>query len=174
VPPGAEAVVGVLVGSAVADFVGDARVWSGLGLGTAGAIGLLLAAMAGSWALASAAARPRALAPAVVPVVTGYLFAHYFAVLLIEGQAAFAQLAALLRGANTANVSVDYEVLPGALAATVQMLGFLVPHLVAVAVGVGLAAARYRRDRLGAALAPLIGVVALSAVGGLALRYLAG
>ncbi len=183
VPPGTTAVVGVLIGAAIADFVTELPAWNRLLLGraetrTALSIALLLAAITAATAITSAAARPRALAPAVLPLVTGYLFAHYFAVLLIEGQVAFAQLGALLRGGtasvSSSQISVRYELLPGTLAATIQLFGFLVPHLIAVGVGIDLARARYGPGRVRAATAPLVGMLAVSAVAGTALRYGAG
>lgn len=174
-PPGATAVVGVLVGAALADFVADTSLWGRLTLGRAGGveIGLdlaLLIACAGLAAVLAGAAGPPALRPAVLPIATGYLFAHYFAVLLIEGQAALAQLADLARGGSALDITVNYDLLPGPLAASVQLLGFLAPHLVAAVLGDDLAATRYGR-RAAAAVAPLVGVLALSAVVGTALRY---
>lgn len=182
VPAGTIAVVGVLIGSALADFVEELPAWNRVilerGAATALSIVLLLAAIGGAMALVSAAARPRVLAPAVLPLVVGYLFAHYFVVLLIEGQVAFAQLGALLRGSLAAvsanQISIRYELLPGTLAATIQLLGFLIPHLVAVAVGVDIARTRFGPDRVRRATAPLVGIVAVSAVAGTALRYGAG
>lgn len=176
VPPGATAVVGLLVGAALADFTADSLAWQRLTLAPSGAAetALDLALLAACVAVATAllrAAVPPALRPAVVPIATGYLFAHYFAVLLIEGQAAVAQLGNLRAGAL--DIVVDYDLLPGPLAAGVQLLGFAVPHLLAAVVGVDLAGRRYGR-RAGAAAAPLAGVLALSAVAGTALRYAAG
>jgi len=177
-PPGGVAVVGLLVGAALADFAADTAPWGRLTVGRAGAVetGLDLALLVACAALAIAllrAAGPLALRPAVAPLATAYLFAHYFAILLIEGQAAVAQLANLARGDTGLDISVNYDLLPGPLAASAQLLGFLAPHVVAAVVASDLAAARYGR-RAGAAAATLVGVLALSAVGGTALRYSGG
>lgn len=165
-PPGATAVVGVLAGSALADFVTDLPLWRG---GTGAEIALLVAVVAATTGLVNAAARPRPLTAAVIPLAAAYLFAHYFTVLLVEGQVAFAQLGVLLRG-GPAEISIDYDLLPGPLAATLQLLGFLAPHLVAAGVGIGLARAAYGR-RAGAAVGPLLSILTLSVVGGTALRF---
>lgn len=178
VPPGGAVVVGLLIGAALADFVADTAPWSRVTLGRTGVVetGLDLALLGACAAVAIVlvrAAGPPALRPAVLPLAAGYLFAHYFTVLLIEGQAAVAQLVNLARGGAALDITVNYDLLPGPLAASVQLLGFLGPHLLAATLASDLAAARYGR-RAGAAAAPLVGVLALSAVAGTALRYSAG
>jgi len=175
VPPGGLAVVGLLIGSALADFTADTSLWSRLtlGRGDIAETWLDLALLTVCAALATAlvwAAGPHTLRPAVLPIASGYLFAHYFAVLLIEGQAALAQLTNLARGETALDIIVNYDLLPGPLAASAQLLGFLAPHLLAAVFGTDLAVTRYGR-RAGAAVAPLVGVLALSAVAGAALRY---
>lgn len=182
-PPGTVPIVGILVGAALADFLFDTPTWGTLTLGQTGAarIAVETAALAGcigvATVLAAAGAQARPLIPALLPLVTGYLFAHYFAVLLIEGQAALSQLSALLDGRlrtlTTGDLLVRYDLLPGPLAATIQLLGFLLPHLLAVFVGHRLALAHYGARRARAAQAPLLAVLAVSAVAGIALRYAA-
>ncbi|MPZ87198.1 MAG: hypothetical protein GEU81_03795 [Nitriliruptorales bacterium] len=180
-PPGAVLVAGILIGSALADFVTDTPAWSGLALGRTGlaAIGLETAALACcvavATAVAAAAASARPLTPALLPPVTGYLIAHYFAVFLIEGQAGLSQLSAIAQGGlrtlTTANLVARYDLLPGPLAASGQLLGFLVPHLIGVLVGHRLAVTSYGPQRARAAQRPLLGMLAISAVAGIALRY---
>jgi hypothetical protein len=183
-PPGAEAVAGLLIGASLADFATDLPVWGRLTLGPGPAaetlleLGLLAACAGVATGLAVVAGRPRPLRPAVLPIAVGYLFAHYFALLLVEGQAAFSQLGALARGGTAALTAVQptvrYDVLPGPLAASLQLLGFLLPHLAAVAAATVIALGRYGPRRARAATAPLLGVVLLSVLAGTALRYSAG
>lgn len=181
VPPGTVAVVALLVGSSLADFAVDTAWWADLTYGSRGVAATLVGwAGVAAWtalaaAVLTAGTRVRVLTPAIVPLVTAYGVAHYFAVLLVEGQVAFAQLGAVLRGGleavTAAALVADYELLPGGLAATAQLLGFVVPHLVAVVVAADLASAAFSARSAGAAQVGLRAVLVASAVGGTLLRY---
>jgi len=181
VPPGAVAVVTLLIGSSLADFAADTSWWQALlfdrspfahaALGLAG----LVAWTAVAGGIVATGTRVPGLVPALVPLVTGYGIAHYLAVLLVEGQIALAQVAAVaaggLQAVDRAALVADYELLPGTLASSGQLAGFLLLHVVAVVVGRDVAITRYsartaRRAQLG-----LRAVLLVSAMGGTLLRY---
>jgi len=177
--PGAAAVVGVLVGAALGDFLTDTGWWERTApLGPARADAGLLAVLA-CCALATAVvargARLPLVAPPLLALVTAYAATHYFAVLVIEGQAVASQLGTLARGGIGAlavtPVVAAYDVLPATLAAVVQVALLVGPHLAAVAAGHHLALARLGPGRADRAVAPLVGLLALSAVVGTALRF---
>jgi len=178
-PPGAAAVVGVLVGAALGDFLTDTAWWERTApLGPARADAALLAVLA-CCALATAVvargARLALVAPPLLALVTAYAATHYFPVLIIEGQAVASQLGTLARGGVGAlavtPVVAAYDVLPATLAAVVQVALLVGPHLAAVAAGHHLALARMGPGRADRAVAPLAGLLALSAVVGTALRF---
>jgi len=193
-PPGAGVVSGVLVGAALADFLTDTGWWSRTappGPARAGAeLGATLACCAVAGLIlgarrrdhrpeASTASRPGHAAPTaggpLLALVAAFAAVHYFAVLLIEGQATASQLATLARGGldalATTPIVARYDVLPATLAAVVQVVLLVAPHLAALAAGHSLAVARYGSARAERALAPLVGLLAVSAVVGTALRF---
>ncbi len=178
-PPGAAAVVGVLVGAALGDFLTDTGWWertAPLGPGRADAVLLaVLACCALATAVVAGGARLALVAPPLLALVTAYAATHYFSVLVIEGQAVASQLGTLARGGIDAlavtPVVAAYDVLPATLAAVVQVALLLAPHLAAVAAGHHLALARLGPSRADRATAPLVGLLALSAVVGTALRF---
>jgi hypothetical protein len=178
-PPGTVPVVGVLVGMALGDFVTDSGVWlrnAPTGPARDWAVLVALAVcIAVATAVAAAGAQVRPLVPALLPLVTGYAAGHYFAVLLIEGQATASQLATLARGGLPALSRVpavaNYEVLPAALAALVQLALILVPHVVAALTSHDLAARHLPARHVQRATAPATGVITLSAVAAIALRF---
>lgn len=181
VAPGTVAVVALLIGSSLADFAGDTAWWQRVLFDRPPAVRTLLgvAGLAAGTAVAGALIRVTTrvwdLAPALVPLVTAYGFAHYFAVLLVEGQIAVAQTVTVLtRGlgaVDPATLVADYELLPGTLASSVQLAGFLLLHAVAVVVGRDLAVARRGPRAAARAQLALRAVLAVSAVGGTLLRY---
>lgn len=180
-PPGATAVVAVLVGSALADFVTDLPNWLRTTRGAGRVVDALLelAVLAGCALLVAGlvrvAARGGRFLPALLALVPAYLFAHWFAVFLVEGLAALGQLGVLVRqGLHTvtgAELVANYELLPAGLASTLQLAGFLAPHLLAVAAGDRLATAWREPVSRRAAQVPLRAVLTVSALGGVALRF---
>ncbi|MFI6530946.1 hypothetical protein ACIBHY_00785 [Nonomuraea sp. NPDC050547] len=139
--PGLVATVCVLLGSTGYDGFSGAPVWvealqSGapgrvvLGTaGLAGAIVLVAALYAGCLWLAGRIGGARGLAPrfahSLVPIAVGYLVAHYFSLLVIEGQRAFV-LALGLRA------EVDLEAVSPATIAAVQVLAIVIGHVAGV------------------------------------------
>lgn len=181
VEPGLLAVVAVLIGANLFDGIAATARWQNLTLGQAGSARVasttlgLAASVLLSAGVAAAGTPVRALRPALVPLVAAWAFAHYFAVLLIEGQTALAQLSDPLgRGwdvLGTAGMAVSYDVLPGAFAAAVRLVGFLAGHLLAVRAGDRLALARYEPRSARSLQVPLRTAVLMSLLGGLAVLF---
>ncbi len=172
--PGMPAVAAVLIGSSLADFARDTATGRMVVGGSPPRVLLSVAlGIAVATAFVRAAAAVRVLAPALVPVAVGYLLAHLFAPLLVEGQVAAGQVAtALAEGpAARAQLVADYAILPGTAAALLQLAGFLLPHLLAAQVAATLAVGRYGPANAGRALVGFRVLLVLSAVGGTALRY---
>ena len=139
--PGLVATVCVLLGSTGYDGFSTAPGWvdalqSGplgrVGLGTIGlltaiaGVALLYAACLG---LAGLIGRTRALAPrfahTLIPIAIGYLIAHYFSLLVIEGQRAVILAFGL-------PAEVDRDVVSAGTIATVQVLAIVAGHVAGV------------------------------------------
>ncbi|WP_336210460.1 hypothetical protein [Nonomuraea sp. LPB2021202275-12-8] len=139
--PGLVATVCVLLGSTGYDGFSTAPAWvDALQSGLAGRVGLgtlgLLAAIAGVASLYAAclglAGRiggARALAPrfahSLVPIAIGYLVAHYFSLLVIEGQRAVILALGL-------DAEVNQDVVSAGAIATVQVLAIVLGHVAGV------------------------------------------
>ena len=171
--PGMLAVLAVLIGGHLFDFVADTGRWTALesmrqGLSlyvvrTAGLLGCIAVVAL----LAVAATRVRVLVAALVPLVVGYALAHHTPVLLVEGQVALRQLAE-----PGIRAVADYEVLPVVPVAVFMLLAFVATHLLALRTAHDLAFARYDPRGARAVQFPLRAVLLLSLTGGLALRFL--
>ncbi|MFD7659002.1 hypothetical protein ACFV4N_33915 [Actinosynnema sp. NPDC059797] len=125
VRPGLVAVVAVLLGSTAFDSVGSAPSWERLGVpDTAGLLAAVLL-VAGTY-LPACRAFGGELAHSLVPIIAGYVVAHYFSLLAVEGQRAVA----LLLGV-TGFVPDDALAAP-VLVASVQVGAVLAGHLLGV------------------------------------------
>lgn len=152
--PGLAAVAVVMLGSTAYDGLSGATTWVSLtqssdlprtlvgtlGLtGTIALIGVLYVAcvrLAGRAAGADGAGLPAAFAPTLVPVALGYVVAHYYSLLAVEGQRALARLSDPLGiGADWlgtgALVPVTGLVEP-AIVANVQVTAIVVGHVCGV------------------------------------------
>lgn len=193
--PGLVAVVCVLLGSTAYDGFSSSTFWINLTqsgplpalvsgtLGLAG--GVLLAAGLlgiGTWAAGTLARRPvtglpTAFVHSVVPVAVGYLIAHYFSLLLFEGQHTLILASDPLgNGANlfgTASRGVDFSLVSATGIATVQVAAIVLGHIA------GVVAAHDRAVRLfpirHAALSqlPLLALMIAYTLGGLTLLFTA-
>lgn len=194
VRPGLLAVCAVLLGSTAFDSLGESELWLtntqdlGVSRQTIGLVGLIgLIALVG---LLFAGATmltgiheghdrrrlPGAFAHSLVPIVIGYVFAHYLSLLVETGQQTLIQLSdPLSNGANVlgfADRGVNYWLTehPTVLAVS-KVLGVLVGHVVAV-IAAHDAAMRLlpKRDQLSGQLALLFVMVGFTA-GGLLLLF---
>jgi hypothetical protein len=126
VRPGLVAVIAVCLGSTAFDSIGSTPTWARLSP-VPNWVGLLLAigVVAGSYLVASRAFGAE-LAHSLVPIIAGYVVAHYFSLLVVEGQRAVA----LLAGVPDFRPNLALAA-PGIVAA-VQLCAVLAGHLVAV------------------------------------------
>lgn len=193
--PGIVAVVTIVLGSTAYDSFSESPFWirtvqsSPLDETLLGTIGLLATIVIVA-ALYTAAVRiagvvgsvdpadlPRAFAHSLVPIAVGYLVAHYFSLLVFEGQRTLILASDPFdSGANlfgTAGLGVDYTVVSATVIATVQVVAVVTGHIL------GVVAAHDRAVRLFPPRAATIGQVPLLVlmiiytVGGLSLLFAA-
>ncbi len=189
--PGLAAVVVVLLGSTAFDGVSRTVFWQ-TGPGAAddavsGTVGLLAmialvallylagTRLSGRLAAQPAGVQPRRYAATVVPIVLGYTVAHYFSLLVLDGQATwilasnpFGTPGADLFG-TAANVVDLTAVHPDAIA-YVQVGAVVVGHVLGVTLAHERALRSDRRARASDQL-PLVIVMVLFTVGGLGLLF---
>ena len=130
------------------DLVGNHRGWTATGINTAGMI-IVIAVMAGLYYLGSQAVGwfteqtagevARRFAHSLVPIVLGYIVAHYFSLLVLDGGQNFLRLLSnpFDRGSNwfgTADWSVNFFLVSTDAIAWVQFLAIVVGHIAAVLV----------------------------------------
>lgn len=194
VRPGLLWVCAVLLGSTAFDSLGESELWLsntqdlGVSRQAIGLIGLLgmIALVGVLFAVATTLtgvhdghhrrALPGAFAHTLVPIIVGYIFAHYLSLLVERGQQTLIQLSdPLSNGANVLGMSdrgVDYwlSTHPTFLAVT-KVLGVVTGHVVAV-IAAHDAAVRLlpRRDQLSGQL-PLLFVMVGFTAGGLGLLF---
>lgn len=157
VPPGAVAVVAALLGSTAFDSFANLTWWIQTVQSSSvvtvvwatGGLAAMIVVVAGTFALAAgwmghygdrpARAYPRLMAGSVVPIVVGYAVAHYFTLLVVEGQHTGVLLSDPLgRGWNalgTASLLVDSSIFdhPTAIA-TVQAAAIVLGHVLGIVV----------------------------------------
>ncbi|MGH4000600.1 MAG: hypothetical protein ACRDTJ_24410, partial [Pseudonocardiaceae bacterium] len=148
--PGIVALIAVLLGSTFFDSVSGSADWSrtiqavpvpAALISTAGLL-LMIAIVAitfiGATLLAGrAGGRGRApvpglLAHTVIPIVVGYVIAHYFSLLLFQGQQAIAMLSDPLGTSAEVSGAVNYGLVTATGIAFVQVIAVVVGHVLAV------------------------------------------
>lgn len=147
--PGLVAVVTVLVGTTAFDGLSRSPLWSenvpgGVGWATLGlvvTIGVVGALyLLGTWRPdpvrgADRAPLPRAFAHTIVPIAAGYAIAHYFSLLLFDGQKVFVLASDPFgTGADllgTAGRAIDYTLVATATIAAVQLAAIVLGHVAA-------------------------------------------
>jgi hypothetical protein len=193
-PParGLAAVVVVLVGSTAFDGLSRTPFWqNGIGADNdtaSGTLGLavMIALTAALYLLGTTgtallerhrpAAHWRQYAHSVIPIAAGYAIAHYFSLLLLDGQLTyilasnpFAQDGVNLFG--TYDNGVDYTVISTETIARVQVNAIVLGHILGVVLAHDQALRVARRADGGYSQAPLVLVMILYTVGGLALLF---
>jgi hypothetical protein len=136
---------------------------------------IYLAVVAGTAVAFHVAARPAFLTPALIPAVAGHLGAHYLFPLLVDTQIA-AVLASdpLRRGWNLLGITgaeINAEPIPAQLGLVGQLLLLVAGHALAMVVAGDLAKDRLPPRAANAALFGIRGVVLLSLVAGVYLRF---
>ncbi|WP_285773115.1 hypothetical protein [Microtetraspora sp. NBRC 13810] len=193
--PGLTTVVIVLLGSTMYDSLSNAPVWVRFVqegplpapvTGTAGlfaVIGLVLLAYLGATALAGRrggglpGATAGELAHSVVPIAVGYLVAHYFTLLVLEGQRTVSLLSDPLNtGADwlgTAGWEVAAAGLTPAGVAVLQVTVIVVGHLLGTVLAHDRALALFPRRTAVAGQVPLLLLMVVYTVTGLLLLFAA-
>jgi hypothetical protein len=193
VAPGMLAVICVLLGSTAFDGLSRTLWWQGLSgqvtgaayvlLGTAGLLGMI-ALVTGAY-LAATRQNPwarrgqrvpveRRFVHSLLPIAVGYTVAHYFSLVVFQGQAGYLLASDPLgRGWDLFGIAgsqINYLAVSTAVIAVVQVVAILTGHLVAVFIAHDRAIADYdrARHRLRAQY-PLLVVMVTYTLGGIAL-----
>jgi hypothetical protein len=113
----------------------------------------------------------RLFGPTLVPIAAAYAVAHYFSLLVLDGQQVIARLSDPAgRGSDwfgTVDYTIDWTLVSPGLIAWVQTLAIAVGHVLAVAAAHDLAIARYRHDVAVRSQYPMLAVMILYTVLGL-------
>ena len=193
VDPGVVAVICALLGSTAFDGLSRTQWWQGLSGQTTGAAYVLLgtAGLLGMVALVSAAylaatrqnpwarrgqkvAVERRFVHSLLPIAVGYTVAHYFSLVVFQGQAGYLLASDPLgRGwdlFDTAGQAIDYRVISTGAIALVQVAAILTGHVLGVFIAHDRAIADYTRSRQRLrAQYPLLVVMVTYTLGGIAL-----
>lgn len=148
--PGVVVLIAVLLGSTFFDTISGSAQWAGAVqsvplpatlLDTAGLlvmIALVAVTFVGATLLAGRAgnrgrrAVPGLLAHTIIPIVVGYVIAHYFSLFLFQGQQGITLLAGTLDGRAAINPTVNYGLMTTTGIALVQVIAVVVGHVLAV------------------------------------------
>jgi hypothetical protein len=193
VEPGVVAVICVLLGSTAFDGLSRTQWWKGLSarttgvayelLGTAGLlamVGLVAAAYLAAtrqnpWARrGQRVAVERRFVHSLLPIAVGYTVAHYFSLVVFQGQAGY-QLASDPLGLGwdlfgTAGQQINYRLVTTGVIAVVQVTAILTGHVLGVFIAHDRAIADYTRSRQRLrAQYPLLVVMVTYTLGGIAL-----
>jgi hypothetical protein len=193
--PGLVAVVCVLLGSTAFDGFSNSATWfrlaedaplSGTLVGTLGLLAFVGAAamtfsaaamLAGLLGHAERHALPRLFAHSVIPIVVGYVIAHYFSLFVFEGQRALILLSDPLgTDANwlgTANRAVDFSLLTPTTIAVTQVLAVVSGHVIGVAAAHERAVSLFPRRQALVGQVPLLVVMVGYTLAGLTLLFAA-
>lgn len=193
--PGLVSVVCVLLGSTAYDGFTSAPVWIttlqsgplpavvsgtlGLTVAVLLAAGLFGTAVRAAGALAGEPGRglPAAFAHSVIPIAVGYLIAHYFSLLLFEGQRTLIQASDPLgTGADlfgTAGRQVDFAVLTATAIASLQVLAIVIGHVFGVIAAHDRAVRLFPVRRAVVGQLPLLALMIIYTLGGLTLLFAA-
>ena len=191
--PGLVAVVAVLLGSTAFDSLSNAPAWIGLTQGgplppvLAGTLGLaatVLLVAAAYTAAISAAARlgrrptsglPGQFAHTLVPIALGYFVAHYYSLLVLEGQRTLIQLSDPLgTGADWLGLggrAVSPALVDPTAVATLQVLAVVTGHVLGVVLAHDRAVRLFPRRQALAGQLPLLALMVAYTVAGLLLLF---
>ncbi|HEU0133022.1 MAG TPA: hypothetical protein VFQ85_18740 [Mycobacteriales bacterium] len=190
--PGLVAVVVVLLGSTAFDGVTRSTLWkewagNDTGWAAAPKATLVLAAClafvavtyvfatreAGRPAGADRRPLPGVFVHSVVPIMVGYAIAHYFSLLLLEGQQSWILASdPFATGANwfgTAHWTIDFTLVPTRVVATTQIGAIVVGHVLGVIAAHDRAVGTFRGRAAFTGQLPLLAVMVAYTLGGVAL-----
>lgn len=192
--PGLIAVVAVLLGSTAFDGLTRTRFWIDLSgsstgvtyllIGTAGlaaSIGLIVATYRGAIAASEHLTRSRtgehdlagSFIHSLIPIALGYTIAHYFSLLVFQGQAGYILASDPFRTGvdlfGTRDWAIDYLAVSTSAIALVQVGAIVLGHIAGVVAAHDRALVRFRgRDRTTSQY-PLLAIMVTYTVGGIAL-----
>ncbi|MEV5205913.1 hypothetical protein AB0K35_00375 [Micromonospora sp. NPDC053740] len=194
--PGLVALVVVLLGSTMYDSLSNAPAWlrfsqeNGLHPAVTGSAGLslVIAAVAVAYLAATGAAArigradaaearavPGEIAHSIVPIAVGYVVAHYYSLLILEGQRTVALLSDPLgAGANwlgTAGWEPQTALITPSGVATLQITVIILGHLLGTLLAHDRALYLFPRARAVAGQLPLLALMVAYTVAGLLLLY---
>jgi hypothetical protein len=148
--PGAVALIAALLGSTFFDTISGSVEWSravavapvaGALISTAGLL-MMITLVAVTFVVATLLAGraadqrrrsvPGLLAHTVIPIVVGYVIAHYFSFLLFQGQQAIALLSHPLGSRAKVSGAIDYDLITTTGIALIQVIAVIVGHVLAV------------------------------------------
>jgi hypothetical protein len=193
VAPGLFAVVGVLLGSTAFDSLANSPRWINLvqdsalpprwtqTLGLATVVGVVTGAffLAASLSGRGSGHRPRQLggefAHTLIPIVLGYVVAHYWSLLVLVGQTTLIRLSDPLgTGADwlgTADRGVDGRLADPGFVAVLQVTAVVTGHVLGVVLAHDRAVRLFPRNRAVAGQIPLLVLMVCYTVGGLSLLF---
>lgn len=162
--PGMAAFLGVLIGASLYDAL---ELGGPLGV----RMTVFAAMVAGVAAVATAAARPAILAPALIPAAAAHLGTHYLAPLLVDTQIAAIQMSDPLgRGWDLLGLTgTEFvaEPIPALAAQILQLVVLLAGHALAMVVANDIAARRFQPSAVAATLFPVRAAILASLLAGL-------
>lgn len=193
--PGVVAFVAVCLGSTAFDGLTGSPVWiravqgSGIPMVVPATLGLLLSIgfvvgtygvatlLAGRHARHGRTSMPGVFAHTLIPIIVGYIVAHYLSYLIIQGQQALILLSDPLgTGANwlgTADNGIDYTILAPSAVALIRVIAVVGGHIVAVVSAHDRAVSMFPRRRAVAGQLPMMVLMIGYTVGGLLLLFAA-
>ena len=116
---------------------------------------------------------PGLLAHTVIPIVVGYVIAHYFSLLLFQGQQAIAMLSDPLGTSAEISGAVNYGLITATGIAFIQVIAVVVGHVLAVVSAHDRSVALFPRADAVVGQLPLVVLMVGYTVGGLTLLFAA-
>ncbi|MGH4013204.1 MAG: hypothetical protein ACRDSL_04580 [Pseudonocardiaceae bacterium] len=116
---------------------------------------------------------PGLLAHTVIPIVVGYVIAHYFSLLLFEGQQAIVMLSDPLGTSTELSGAINYGLITATGIAFVQVVAVIVGHVLAVISAHDRSVALFPRSDVVVGQLPLMVLMVGYTVGGLTLLFAA-
>ncbi len=191
--PGLFAVVGVLLGSTAYDSLSNAPWWvsrvqtsslSPRWTETLGLVAVVVVVTGAFWVAAALSGRGSGLRPArlareyahtIIPIVMGYVVAHYWSLLVLIGQTTVIRLSDPLgTGADwlgTADRGIDPTLADPDLVAAIQVIAVVVGHVLGVVLAHDRAVRLLPHGRAVAGQVPLLVLMVAYTVGGLSLLF---
>jgi hypothetical protein len=193
--PGIVAVVTILLASTAYDSFSESPFWvrtvqsspldeTVLGtIGLVAAIGIVAALyvaavrIAGMVGAADPSDLPRAFAHSLIPIAVGYLVAHYFSLLVFEGQRTLILASDPFdTGANllgTAELGVNFSIVSATAIATIQVVAVVTGHVIGVVAAHDRAVQLFPPRAATIGQLPLLVLMIVYTVGGLSLLFAA-